>query len=123
MLQLMIATLMPLTAHGASVLPSSQLAEPLLRPRVSQLPSSNAATFLTRSKMKRSRMMKSQPSWVCSAEDTMDKEVARDKADTKNGNTREVEEDNTTEEKMAITDLHTMVEVTKLVVQSSLLSS
>jgi len=53
----------------------------------------------------------------------MDKEVTRDKVDTKNGNTREVEEDNTTEEKMAITDLHTMVEDTKLVDQSSLLSS
>jgi hypothetical protein len=56
-LQLISATLMPLTAHGAPALLSSQLADQLIWPRNSQHPFSNAATFPKKSKTK--RMMKS----------------------------------------------------------------
>lgn len=72
---------MPLSAPGASVLPSSQLAELSIWPKNSQPVSSNAATLVRKKKSLRTRKMtkKSQLSWVCSAENTIEVESITDK--------------------------------------------
>lgn len=129
------ATPTPLNAHGASALPSSQLAEPSIRPENSQHPFSNAATLVRTKKSlrplrtsKMMRMTKSQFSMVCSAEDTKEVENITDqeeiaKVDTING----VEKDITAamtiiRSQIILTDLHTMAKLTEPSDQSSLLS-